>query len=172
MSLDLPAGWEWSNLADLLDGSLFTDGDWVEKKDQDPDGPVRLIQLADIGEGEFRDRSDRWMNEPTAERLSCTYLAPDDVLVARMPDPLGRACLMPALDYSSVTAVDVCILRPDPTLVEPSWLMWALNAPVVRTQMVALQSGTTRRRISRKNLATVPRSGAIGRRAAAHRGRH
>ena len=34
--------------------------------------------------------------------------------------------------------------------------MRALNSPVVRAQIIALQSGSTRKRISRKNLATVP----------------
>ena len=33
--------------------------------------------------------------------------------------------------------------------------MWAINAPEVRSQVAELQSGTTRKRISRKNLATV-----------------
>jgi hypothetical protein len=49
---DLPPGWEWATLDELVctDG-CFTDGDWVESKDQDPDGDVRLIQLADVGEG-------------------------------------------------------------------------------------------------------------------------
>jgi type I restriction enzyme, S subunit len=35
---------------------LIVDGDWVESKDQDPDGDVRLIQLADIGVGEYLSR--------------------------------------------------------------------------------------------------------------------
>ena len=34
-------------------------------------------------------------------------------------------------------------------------MMWALNSPSLMQQMVSLQSGTTRKRISRKNLATV-----------------
>ena len=42
-------------LGELLRDGLFIDGDWVETKDQDPDGDVRLIQLADLGDGVFRD---------------------------------------------------------------------------------------------------------------------
>jgi type I restriction enzyme S subunit len=138
----------------LATAPLFSDGDWVESKDQDPDGDIRLIQLADVGEGEFRDRSRRFLNNETAARLRCTYLAEGDVLVARMPDPLGRACIFPGVDQRSVTAVDVCIIRPGDQI-EPAWLMHALNAPGARRQIEQLQSGTTRRRISRKNLATV-----------------
>jgi type I restriction enzyme S subunit len=48
-----------TTLAGLISDGLFVDGDWVETKDQDPNGEVRLIQLADIGDGTFRDRSSR-----------------------------------------------------------------------------------------------------------------
>jgi type I restriction enzyme S subunit len=30
---------------------LITDGDWIESRDQDLKGNIRLIQLADIGDG-------------------------------------------------------------------------------------------------------------------------
>ena len=45
------------------DSGIFVDGDWIEKKDQDPNGKVRLIQLADIGEGHFLDKSNRFREE-------------------------------------------------------------------------------------------------------------
>ncbi|ANO14592.1 hypothetical protein BAB77_12585 [Mycobacteroides abscessus] len=98
-------------LADLLSDGLFVDGDWVESKDQDPDGDVRLIQLADVGDGVFRDRSSRFLTSEKAKELRCTFLEPGDVLVARMPEPLGRACIFPGVGQPAVTAVDVCIIR-------------------------------------------------------------
>jgi type I restriction enzyme S subunit len=152
----LPPGWAWAKLTELIgaDG-VFSDGDWVETKDQDASGEVRLTQLADVGEGIFRDRSSRFMTADSAERLGCTYLEPGDVLVARMPDPLGRACLYPGAESRAVTAVDVCILRPGLGGVDNRWLMWWLNTPQVRREVSARQSGTTRKRISRKNLASI-----------------
>ena len=46
--------WPTKTLGDLLsDAELFTDGDWVESKDQDQNGTIRLLQLADIGENYF-----------------------------------------------------------------------------------------------------------------------
>jgi hypothetical protein len=44
----------------LADG-MFVDGDWVESKDQDPGGDGRLVQLADVGDGAYRDRSARYL---------------------------------------------------------------------------------------------------------------
>jgi type I restriction enzyme S subunit len=153
---ELPSGWAWATLPDLVAGDgVFSDGDWVETKDQDPGGDVRLTQLADVGEGVFRNRSSRFMTAEAAERLGCTYLEPGDVLVARMPDPLGRACLYPGGSTPAVTAVDVCILRPGSGSVNPRWLMWWLNTPQFREEVAGRQSGTTRKRISRKNLGAI-----------------
>ena len=142
-------------LASLLDDGLFIDGDWIESKDQDPDGEVRLIQLADVGDGVFRDRSSRFLTMEKAKELRCTFLQPGDVLVARMPDPLGRACVFPGVGRPAVTAVDVCILRPSPDRVRPEWLVKAVNSPVFRSSMQEFVRGTTRQRISRKNLGTL-----------------
>lgn len=151
---ELPAGWAKASVGELLANGFFSDGDWVESKDQDPDGSIRLVQLADIGEGHFRDRSSRFINEGAAERLNVNFVEPGDVLVARMPDPIGRACLAPTLGQRAITVVDVCILRPDQGI-EPRWLMWVLNSPLTRQSIAARATGTTRKRISRKNLATI-----------------
>lgn len=154
---ELPRGWARATLADLIarDG-VFSDGDWVETKDQDPDSDVRLTQLADVGEGSWRNRSARYMTSEAARRLGCTFLEAGDVLVARMPDPLGRACIFPGDPRPAVTAVDVCIVRPGSRSVDPRWLMWCLNTPQIRAEVLARQAGTTRKRISRKNLGGIP----------------
>lgn len=85
------------NFSELVTSNgLFCDGDWIEKKDQDPNGNVRLIQLADIGVCEFKDKSNRFVTESKAEELHCTYLRKGDILIARLPEPLGRACIFPS----------------------------------------------------------------------------
>ena len=152
----LPEGWKTVSISNLAgDGpdSLFTDGDWVESKDQDPDGPIRLTQLADVGDGLFRDRSNRWMNCEQAERLGVTFLNENDLLVARMPDPLGRCCLVPKMPYKAVTVVDVAILRV--AQANPHLVMHFINSPALRQLIEAESSGTTRRRISRKRLSSI-----------------
>jgi type I restriction enzyme S subunit len=145
-----------SRLEDILaTAEVFTDGDWVESKDQDPDGDVRLIQLADIGVGEFIDKSSRYLTSAKARELRCTFLKEGDILVARMPDPIGRACIFPGGMQKSVTVVDVCIIRPNVSLVDPRWLMHCLNLPDIGASIKRLATGTTRSRISRRNLGKV-----------------
>lgn len=146
---------EMRTLPDLAgEEGIFSDGDWIESKDQDPEGEVRLIQLSDVGDGRFRNRSNRFLTTKKADELGCTYLKSGDILIARMPDPLGRACLFPDIGRPAVTAVDVCILRTGDG-VDAKWAMHTINAPQFRSRVHAMQSGTTRKRISRKNLSTI-----------------
>jgi type I restriction enzyme S subunit len=151
----LPNCWEYESINSIVQGGMIADGDWVESKDQDPNGQVRLTQLADVGDGEFRSRSDRWMNEEQASRLNVNYLQPGDLLMARMPDPLGRTCMVPENIGRAVTVVDVAIIRITRKDVNPKFVMWLLNSPGIRQQIEMLASGTTRRRITRKNLGTI-----------------
>jgi type I restriction enzyme S subunit len=134
---------------------LFTDGDWVETKDQDQNGNVRLIQLADVGDGNFINKSSRYMNSIRAGALRCTYLEAGDILIARMPDPIGRACIFPGLEQPCVTVVDVCVLRPDHKRVFPKWLLHKINGPEFRRAILSSVTGTTRQRISRGNLSKI-----------------
>jgi type I restriction enzyme, S subunit len=134
---------------------VFTDGDWVESKDQDPNGGVRLIQLADIGVGKFINKSSRFMTEEKISELNCTPLEKGDILVARMPDPIGRACIFPGLDQPAVTVVDVCVIRPCSDEIDSRWLMRLINSQGFHQQILQYVTGTTRQRISRGNLAKL-----------------
>jgi type I restriction enzyme S subunit len=147
-------------LADVVrDEGLVSDGDWVESKDQDPDGDVRLIQLADVGVGAYLNKSARFLTSSKAKELKCTLLQPNDILVARMPDPIGRACVFPGDQKPAVTVVDVCIVRPDPRVCDPRWLCWMVNAPDFASSVLKQARGATRQRISRTELErlAIPR---------------
>ncbi|HMP72306.1 MAG TPA: hypothetical protein PKE55_03500 [Kiritimatiellia bacterium] len=141
------------------DGGIITDGDWIESRDQDPSGNVRLIQLADVGDGQFLNKSRKYVNAQTVERLRCTLLVPGDVLVARLPDPLGRTCVFPNLSQPAIAAVDVCIIRPDPNELHPDWLALFLNSPSTRALIALEAQGATRARVPTgklKQLKLVP----------------
>lgn len=151
-----PMGWDAKPLGELLeDAEVFTDGDWVESKDQDPDGEIRLIQLADVGDGRYINKSARFLTKETALRLRCTFIKQGDILLARMPDPLGRACIFPGDARECVTVVDVCVIRSRSGEPDPVWLMHCINSVSFRRLIAQQQTGTTRARISRGNLSRL-----------------
>lgn len=134
---------------------LFVDGDWVESKDQDPNGNVRLIQLADIGDGEYLNKSNRFLTSEKTSELKCTFIQPGDILIARLPDPLGRACVFPGDEKPCIVAVDICIVRPGKKQVDRNWLLRKINSTDFRFEISRYSSGTTRKRISRRNLGKI-----------------
>ena len=81
MNVTLPKGWCIASIESTINKTgTFVDGDWVESKDQDPDGKIRLLQLADVGDGNFIDKSKRFINEEAFSRLKCTQILPGDIL--------------------------------------------------------------------------------------------
>ncbi|MEP1327067.1 restriction endonuclease subunit S [Pseudophaeobacter sp.] len=153
---DLPRGWSTSQLSELVvNNGICTDGDWVESKDQDSEGNIRLIQLADIGDGIFLDKSSKFLNDESGKRLNITKLRRDDILLARMPHPLGRACIFPSVTYEACTVVDVLIFRSGSNDISNKCLMHFINSPQIRRKIELLSGGSTRKRISGGNLKSL-----------------
>ena len=102
----LPRGWARAKLTDLVGyNGLFSDGDWIVSKDQDPNGPIRLLQLADIGDGVFLNNSRKFINETKFEELRCTEINEGDVLELGYPAPKVELSLLPLLLQSRAVGV-------------------------------------------------------------------
>jgi type I restriction enzyme S subunit len=132
----------------------FGDGDWIESKDQSDYG-IRLIQTGNVGNGEYKDKGDkaRYISEETFERLSCTEVYPGDILISRLPDPIGRACIVPDLP-KSITAVDCTIVRLKDILL-PEFFVIFTKTPAYTVQIDSFTTGSTRKRVSRANLGSI-----------------
>ncbi len=88
--------WEQRKLESRCD--VFTDGDWIEAKDQSDSG-IRLVQTGNVGTTAYLDKENnkKWISEETFERLHCEEIYEGDILISRLPEPAGRACIMPNL---------------------------------------------------------------------------
>jgi restriction endonuclease S subunit len=135
---------------------FVSDGDWVETKDQSDDG-IRLIQTGNIGMGEYLEKCDkaRFISETKFKELNCTEVFPGDVLVSRLPDPVGRASRTPVLRYRMITAVDCTILRFEPQKILPDLFVGYTLSAKYYEQLATFLTGTSRQRISRKNLEQI-----------------
>ena len=140
-------------LSSLCD--TFIDGDWIEAKDQSDSG-IRLIQTGNVGVGTFKDKDDkaRYISEDTFNRLNCTEVVEGDILISRLPDPVGRACIVPAGLGKSITAVDCTIIKLNDKVL-PKFFVTFTNTPDYAMQIKQVLSGTTRLRVSRANLGKI-----------------
>lgn len=134
--------------------SVFIDGDWIEKKDQSDKG-ILLIQTGNVGRGFYKDKVDRkFISEETFKRLKCKYVMPGDILISRLPDPVGKACIIPDLGIKMITAVDCTIFRPKENF-DTRYLSYLLNSKIAQLQVENFIAGSSRKRISRKNLEKI-----------------
>jgi len=147
-------GWQSKALADLCE--VFTDGDWVESKDQSAEG-IRLIQTGNVGEGIFKDRSEkaRYISKETFERLRCTEIFEGDCLVSRLPDPVGRSCILQNSSERMITAVDCTVIRFHSHLLYSHFFNYYSQSDLYLRAVAEVCTGTTRNRISRSNLGMI-----------------
>lgn len=132
--------------------STICDGDWIESKDQSESG-IRLIQTGNVGVGRYLDKEGRarYISEDTFKKLNCTEVFAGDILLSRLPDPIGRACMVPNLSTRAITAVDCTILRFKDADVAEFFLQYATSNEYFN-KISILAGGSTRTRISRKEI--------------------
>lgn len=141
-----------NRLKDLC--TTFIDGDWIESKDQSPEG-IRLVQTGNVGNGFYKDKDDksRFISGETFRRLSCTEIYEGDILISRLPDPIGRACILPNIG-KAITAVDCTIVRFK-DIILPEFFIAYTQTPKYQAAIKEVTTGTTRRRVSRDNLGKI-----------------
>ena len=134
---------------------VLTDGDWIESKDQSETG-IRLIQTGNVGNGVFerKDNRARYISVATFAKLNCTEIYCGDILISRLPEPVGRACIVEDVGCRMITAVDCSIVRFKDTI-EPKFFIHYSQSSKYRSQISSQLTGTTRARISRKHLSSV-----------------
>ena len=135
---------------------LFADGDWIESKDQALDG-IRLIQTGNVGFGVYIDKAQnaKYISETTFRRLNCLEIYDDDILISRLPEPAGRACLLPKSTERRITAVDCTVIRTDSSVMDRNYLLQFLCSEQYLKTVNSFLAGGTRQRISRKNLEGI-----------------
>ncbi len=135
--------------------TVFADGDWIESKDQSEEG-IRLIQTGNIGNAQYLDKGERarYITEDTFDRLNCTEVKANDILISRLPDPVGRACIVPEGLGKCITAVDCTIVRLGSRILPEYFIAYTLS-PFYMMQVASRETGSTRKRISRKNLGIL-----------------
>ena len=135
---------------------MIADGDWIESKDQSDEG-IRLIQTGNIGNGQYLDKPEKakYITLETFNRLQCKSVLPGDILISRLPDPVGRACEVPQNIGQAITAVDCTIVRLNSSICNDRYFLNYTQSQRYFHELQTYLAGTTRTRISRKNLEKI-----------------
>jgi len=150
--------WEEKSLIELAEGrkELFDDGDWIESEHITDEG-IRLIQTGNIGIGTFVEKADKkFIFESSFILLRCKEIREGDLLICRLAEPAGRACIMSDIGESKmVTSVDVTIFRPPASVANRVYLSNVFSTDQWFRAVSERSGGTTHKRVSRGALGWI-----------------
>lgn len=149
---DIPSSWEINKVKYLATdpGALFLDGDWIESDVIEESG-IRYLTTGNVGTGFYKEQGSGYISEKTFSELHCLNVYPGDLMISRLNEPIGRACIIPDTESRYVVAVDNVILRPNANY-NKKFIMYGMNADGYAEHANMIARGATMSRISRSQL--------------------
>lgn len=147
----LPSSWKTTKVKyTALDNGLFQDGDWIDS-DIITESGIRYLTTGNVGVGIFKEQGESYISNKTFQDLHCLQVLPNDILISRLNEPIGRACFAPSNEQEYVVAVDVVVLRPNKSW-DKRFLLYSMNCNGYAENANLTARGSTMHRISRSQL--------------------
>lgn len=149
---DIPISWDINKVKYLATNSntLFLDGDWIES-DIIEDSGIRYLTTGNVGAGYYKEQGNGYISQKTFDELHCLKVIPGDLMISRLNEPIGRACIVPDGEKFYVVAVDNVILRPNKEY-NKKFIMYAMNTDGYAEHGNIIARGATMSRVSRSQL--------------------
>ena len=152
--------WNHKKLIDIANKNVkwsFTGGPFGSnlKTNDYTDSGIRIIQLQNIGDGKFNDDYKIFTSlEKANELLSCNIYA-GDIILSKMGDPVGRACIIPDSLDRGLMASDGIRLVVDEDFYKKYFIFSLINSKRIRDSIEEKSTGSTRKRIGLDILKTI-----------------
>lgn len=159
MSDGLPQGWVSARIEEL-----------TEKPKQDiVDGPfglnlkaseymaegVPIVRLQNIDRNSFIEKNIRHVTLQKAEELSRHSFRAGDVIITKLGDPVGKACIVPSNFPHGIIVADVVRARIDNRQIDKQFVTYAINSPAVVLQLNLEVKGSTRPRVNLSHIRSL-----------------
>ena len=152
----IPEKW---NLVSLIDTAKkerysFTGGPFGSnlKSEEYTETGIRIIQLQNIGVGRFLNKYKIYTSNEKADELKSCNIYPGDIIIAKMADPVARACIMPNDDERYLMASDGIRLSVDEEYYDRDFILFSINSTYFNNAAERHSTGTTRLRIGLSEL--------------------
>lgn len=116
------------------------------------DEGVPIVRLQNIDRNRFIDKNIKFVTAQKAKEISRHHFVAGDILISKLGDPLGEACIAPPHLQYGILVADVVRVRPNTAKVSTDFLTYALNSEPVAAQFKAETKGTTRPRVNLKKV--------------------
>jgi len=153
-SFSLSKGWKQIQLIDVTDknekwsfiggpfGSSLKSSDYVNSSHG-----VRIIQLQNIGDSKFHNDYKIYTSEEKADELLSCNIYQGDIIISKMGDPVGRACIIPNFHDRYVMCSDGIRVVVDESKYSKYFIYLMINSDFFRKNIEKTATGSTRKRI-------------------------
>jgi type I restriction enzyme, S subunit len=147
----IPDEWNLDTLIEFVDDK--TDivagpfGSNLKVSDYKSNG-VPIIRLQNIQRNKFINENIRYISQEKAEELKYHSYKPNDIVLAKLGDPIGKTCIIPENVKGGIVVADVVRIRPSLKKTDTKFLEYALNSDLCSKQMNGRYIGTTRPRVN------------------------
>jgi type I restriction enzyme S subunit len=156
MSNGLPQGWTIASLAnltvtpkhDIISGPFGSN----LKSDEYVATGVPIIRLQNVDRNRFIEKNMRFITSQKAQELSAHRFQAGDIVITKLGDPLGKACVVPDSLPNGVVVADVVRVRIDESRFCKPYTVYAINSPAVVNQINQEIKGSTRPRVNLNHL--------------------
>ncbi len=128
--------------SDLLTSELVSEG-------------VPVLYSGDVKACGFSRNSAKHVTDAKAQELDFCRTEPGDILIAKVGNPPGDACIYPKTEPAAVVTQDVVRIRIEPRVADPRFLTYLLNSKLGRYLARLITVEATRGRFSLDDLRNI-----------------
>lgn len=155
---ELPPGWAWATLEDVLATAprSITDGPFGSnlKSAHYTEEGARVLRLQNVGDGVFRDERAFISLDHFASLRNHEVLA-GDLIIASLGEVLPRVAIVPDLKVQAIVKADVIRARIHASI-SSKWVLYALMSPQVRKYTASRIKGVGRPRLGLGEIRRIP----------------
>ena len=160
LPFSLPPGWEWTQLGELTaaESNAMLDGPFGSnlKTSHYVSTPgYAVIRLGNLGVGKFVWGKEGYITKEHYDSLSTNHVAPGDLIIAGLAEPLGRCCEVPKELGPAVNKSDCFRFRPHGSICR-QYIVCYMNSPIGRELAEDSNHGMTRSRINSMDAKALP----------------
>ena len=156
---ELPEGWINVHLQDLT----------LDPRNEIVDGPfgsnlraseyqhkgIPIIRLQNIDRNFFIEKNIKYISIEKSEELKRHSFISGDIVITKLGDPLGKACLVPSFLNFGIIVADIVRVRISEEFSNKIFLMNFINSPLAISQLEKQTKGTTRSRVNLNHIRSV-----------------
>ncbi|EHQ36411.1 restriction endonuclease subunit S [Methanoplanus limicola] len=158
--IKLPQSWIWVSPDEIKDCNdpyalaIGPFGSNLKVSDYQTKG-VPLIFVKNIRSGVFQDDNTKYVSMDKSLELKPHVVNGGNVLITKMGDPPGDACLYPKDSQKAIITADCIKLNVSDEIQDPLFFVYAINSDIIKAQILHITKGVAQKKVSLERFKTI-----------------